>query len=557
MALSLTVALTGCSSVDVSTVDTGPQPKLGPHFGGTLVELSTTNSGSADPQVNYTPAFWSLQTITYDGLTAYDKLGPNAGQHVVGDLATGVPRPTDGGTKWSFVLRDGIRFSDGSPLRPADVKASFERIFKVHGPTASTLYGSIAGADKCLDKPQNCDLSQGIAISGRTITFTLTGPDPEFAQKLALPHAAILPAGTPATDQGTDVSKLHGTGPYYWASYEPTDAVVLKRNPYFHQWSAPAQPLGYPDQIVQKYGLEPTDEVTAVVNGQGDLVVDQLPGDRLPDLGARYRSRVHLDQQGVDWYWALNTRIPPFNNVKARQAVNLAFDRNAGVIHFGGPALASPSCQILPPGIPGYQPYCPWTAHAGDGRGRWKGTDLARARRLVAESGTAGQSVGVVPANDPMQVAMAEYLQTVLTQLGYRATVKPLDAALQYPYIQNSGNRVQVGLTQWYQDYPAASNFLRVLLSCGAFTPNSDSSPNIGGFCDPRADQAMDVASRLEATDPKAADAAWAGVDRTVTDQAPWISMFAPKTLGFVSKRLGNYTYSAQFGFLASRAWVW
>lgn len=536
-----------------------PAARAASHRGGTFTMLAKSAADTADPMVDYTLQYWQLNQATYDGLTAYSKTGPGLGAELVPDLAVAIPKPGGGGKTWTFEIRKGIRYSTGATLKPADVKQSFERIFKVKGPTAGSFYIVIKGADACLKKPATCDLSAGIKVKGQKVTFTLTRPDPEFLDKLALPHASILAPTTPDKDIATDVSKIGGTGAYYWASYNPTKSIVLKRNKYFKQWSKLAQPDGYPDQIVQKFGLEVSDEVTAVINGEADEIfaADTIPPDRLNEISTKYPKQLHVQQLTADWYWALNTNIPPFNNLKARQAVNFAFDRNAAVTNFGGPQLATPTCQVLPAGFPGYEQYCPYTKNpAQGGRGPWTGADFAKAKKLVEESGTKGAAVDVVPANDEVQKNMGQYMQTLLTKLGYKATLKPLEAGLQYPFVQNSKNKVEVALSQWYQDYPAASDFLNVLTGCASFVPNSNASPNIAGFCDKQIDAKMQKALKLGITDQTAANKLWAQVDRDVTDQAPWVPMFNPKLTDFVSKRVGNYTFSKQYYFIVDQAWV-
>ena len=112
-----------------------------------------------------------------------------------------------------------------------------------------------------------------------TITFHLTQPDPEFFDKLAVPHASILPASAPTTDVGTD--PIPGTGAYMIKSYDPNQQIVIVRNPYFKEWSADAQPDGYVDQINYDFGLTDEAEVTAVQNGQADWMFDPPPTDRL------------------------------------------------------------------------------------------------------------------------------------------------------------------------------------------------------------------------------------------------------------------------------------
>src|SRR5436305_7457242 len=95
--------------------------------------------------------------------------------------------------------------------------------------------------------------------------------------------------------------------------------------------------------------------------------------------------------RSADWYFARNTRRAPFNNLQARQAINYAANRAAYVKIAGGSSLAVPTCQILPPNYPSYTPYCPFTA--GSSHTSWTGPDLAKARQLVQQSGTAGMKV--------------------------------------------------------------------------------------------------------------------------------------------------------------------
>ena len=524
------------------------------HRGGTFVALATANAGTADPQVNATSQYWDLYQVTQDGLTAFRKTSGAAANSVVPDLATRLPRTHDGGRTWTLTLRRGIRYSNGALVRPADVRYTFERLFKVHGPTAESLYGAIDGAEACLKNPATCKLEHGVALSGHTITFHLTRPDTEWLQKLALPPVALLPPSVGDEEIGTDVSRLVGTGPYYWASYAPARQLELRRNPHFEVWSPAAQPDGYVDRIVQRFGLGVEAEVTEVERGQADWVVDDLPPDRLPELLSRYSSQLHSNPLPADWYVALNVNIKPFNQFKARQAVNLAIDRREIVRLYGGPQFATPTCQVLPPGFPGYAPYCPWTL---GGAAPWSGPDLERAQRLVEESGTAGTRVDIVVADDAVQKAIGKYIQVVLFKLGYDPRVKALPDGVQSAYVQNSRNRVEAGLAQWKQEYPAPSDLLGGLLGCDSFVPDSDSSPNISGFCDRQTvEPLMQRAVALGLTSPKAAERLWRQVDRRVTDLAVWLPLFNPKRLDLVSKRVGNYRWSPQLHLMPSRLWV-
>ena len=232
--------------------------------GGTLRLLANAAAGTADPHINYTLQYFQLNYILYDGLVTYKKAGDKTGFEVVADLAESLPKVENGGKTYVFKLRKGIKFADGSDLTSKDVVASFQRIFKISGPTAGTFYNGIVGADACLKTPATCTLEGGLSVddAAGTITFNLAQPDAEFLQKIAVPHASILPASAPLKDAGTD--PIPGTGPYMIASYDPNKLMKMVRNPHFKEWSKEAQPAGYPDEIDYEFGLTDEAAVTAV-----------------------------------------------------------------------------------------------------------------------------------------------------------------------------------------------------------------------------------------------------------------------------------------------------
>jgi peptide/nickel transport system substrate-binding protein len=523
------------------------------HKGGTLKLLGKSAAGSLDPHVNYTLQFWQVFQSMYDGLMAFKKVGGQESFTVVPDLAQAMPQVTDGGKTYVFTLRKGIKFSTGKEVTVDDVVASFERIFKVSSPTAGTFYNGIVGGDACLKKPGTCTLAKGVVgdAGAGTVTIHLTAPDPEFLYKLAVPHASVVPKDSPSKDAGT--TPLPTTGPYMAASYDPNRALKLIRNPGFTEWSRDAQPQGYPDEIDYSFGLTVEAAVTAVENGQADWVYDPPPADRLGEMGTTYASQAHVSPLTALWYLTLNTNLAPFDNVMARQAINWAVDRNALVRLYGGQNLAQPTCTVLPPGFPGHVDFCDYTKGGGT---KWTAPDLDKAKQLVRQSGTAGQEVGIVVLDDEVNKSIGEYLQSLLTEIGYKAVLKPLSADIQFTYIQNTKNKVQLALTSWYQDYPAASDYLNVLLSCASFTPGSDSSINVSGFCDKDIDAQMQTALLTERTDMAKADQLWGQIDQEVMKKSPLVPIFNPKLIDFVSKRVGNYQFSGQFYMLVGQLWV-
>jgi len=549
------VGAAGCGGSSGSSSSSSSSSATGAQKGGTYTILANSAFGVADPAQNYTLQEWQLLIDTHDGLVQFNRVGGTAGTKIVPDLATSLPQPTNGGKTYVFHIRKGIKFSNGQVMKPSDFVTTFERQFTVPGPTS--FYSGIIGADKCSTK--GCDLSQGVVAddSAYTLTINLTAADPEFLDKLALPFAYVVPASTSKKLTGNNVPP--GTGPYMWQSYNPNSQAVLVRNPYFKVWSAAAQPAGYPDKIVEKYGQTISDEVTAVENNQADEVFDGdvIPSDRLNELNsAKYSSRVHVNPLTADWYFALNTRTPPFNNLKARQAINYAADRNAYVKIGGGPSLAVPTCQILPPNFPGYKPYCPYTA--GSDTTKWTGVDLTKAKQLVQQSGTAGMKVVVNSASDDTSKALAQQMVADLNKIGYKASTQLLTGSIQYPFIQNSNNssKWNVAWSAWYQDYPAPSDFLNVLTGCGSIHPHSDASPNIAAFCDKSIQAQMDKAETLGQTNPTEANNIWAQVDHAMTDQAPWVDMFNPKQIDFLSSRVHGYQWNPQWYILIDQQWL-
>jgi peptide/nickel transport system substrate-binding protein len=541
------------AALAVSVAGTASAEYMQEHRGGTMRLVARSAAGTLDPHINYTLQFWQIYQITHDGLLGFKKAQGEEGFKVVPNLAEAMPQIADDGKTYTFTLRQGIKFSDGRDLTVKDVVASLQRIYKVSGPTSGTFYRNIVGADKCLETPASCTLEGGVEAdeAARTVTIHLSQPDPELVYKLAVPHAVILPADAPAEDAGT--KPIPGTGPYMITSYDPNTSLKLARNPHFKVWSEEAQPDGYPDEIVYDFGLTDEAEVTAVQNGEADWMFDQPPTDRLAELGTKYQDRVHINQLTAVWYAPMNTNIAPFNNVKARQAVNYAIDRSALVNLFGGPALASPTCQILPIGFPGYEPYCPYTENPG---AEWSAPDVEKAKQLVQESGTAGQKVTIIVEDTAVSRSIGVYLQSVLAEIGYDASVKAISPNIHFTYVQNTNNNVQISVSQWYQDYPAASNFLYVLLSCDSFHPGSDSSVNIAGFCDKEIDAQMKKALELGITDQAAANKLWTEIDKKMVDAAPWAPLFNPKHIDFVSERLGNFIFNAQFYWMVSQSWV-
>jgi YVTN family beta-propeller protein len=520
-----------------------------PHRGGTLRIISTGFLGPLDPNGDY--SVWNLLIATNDGLTAFKRVGGVDGSELVPDLATSLPKPSDGGRTYVFRVRTGIRYSNGRIVRPADFRYSLERLFALHS-VGTYLYAGIRGAAQCERRPVRCDLGRGVVTDddAGTVTFHLVAPDPDFPDKLALPFVMAVPVGTPMRKM-----IVPATGPYVIASYAPTRQLELQRNPRFREWSKAAQPDGYPDEVIWKFVVKDQPKVTAVERGEADWLADIPPRNRLTELRTQYASQLNTSFSSVTQYLFLNTRLPPFNDIRVRKALNYAINRSVVARLWGGPELARPTCQVLPPSFPGYSRYCPYTRHPTVA-GAWSGPDLAQARRLVAASHTKGTRVRVWSYNQPPWADMARYTAALLNRLGYRATTKRIKPS-DYPQtILDSRNKAQIGHFAWGADFPRASNFFTPNLTCRSFRPHSPSNLNAAQFCNHKIDAEIKNALAQELTNPEGTSRLWAKIDRDVVDEAPWVPLYTPAQPDFLSKRTGNYQFSPQWGVLLDQLWV-
>jgi peptide/nickel transport system substrate-binding protein len=549
------------------TVWSTTRPSLSSHRGGVLrVESEFSACRCIDPAsssgiVNFIHR--SVTTLAYDGLVSHRRVGGIAGGALVGNLAVRVPTPTDQGRTYTFQLRRGIHYSNGASLRASDFRDSLERLLTIN-PAVASFYGIVGASDCSARPPERCDLSAGIEVNDGTgtITIHLAKPDPDFLHKLALSPASVVPAGTPlraARDQ-----PIPGTGPYRIADFDPDANMRLVRNPHFRVWSPDARPDGYPDEIrVHQFNSEDIGEydasIAAVESGEADLIdVITLKGERVRDLLTRRVGRVHTDPTPLTFWMVLNNRVAPFNDLRVRRALNFAVDRGRVIALGGGPPFVAPSCQILPSGFPGYQPYCPYTLAPNPG-GTWTGPDLPTANALIGESGTRGMRVEVVIYGDggPVPVNIARYFVHLLEQLGYRSSLRLIPDYIDYlTYMSDSRHRAQIGLSGWQADFLAPSDFFRPLFSCASFLPATPENSNWTEFCDRGIDAEMSRAAAAQTTDTARANEFWADVDRALVDQAVVVPFANPRTRIFVSDRVGNYQSHPLWETLLDQLWV-
>ncbi|MEA2135087.1 MAG: hypothetical protein QOC68_2996 [Solirubrobacteraceae bacterium] len=509
------------------------------HRGGTLRTSSAPTTSPAGDSVD--PAYLSpLVPLAYDGLTAYRRAGGSAGGTLVPDLARELPEPSADGRTYRFRLRAGVRFSNGAALRPNDVRASIERMqaLAAHGDGYFELL-PIRGTARC--KLNLCDLSRGIETDAvaKTVTIHLSRRDPDVLHKLS--SDVVVPAGSPAKLVTT--RPLPGTGPYMFERWRPRGDGLLVRNPHFRLWS-PDRPDGFPDQIAVRHERADA-QIAAVEHGATDVALLDYGVRGIAELRTRYGARLHSDPAAQTTFVFLNVLTPPFDDRNVRRALNYAVDRGRVAELLGGPETQHQTCQLLPPGFPGYTPSCRYTVNPNPA-GIWTGPDMARARRLVADSGTRGMKVEFwgAPGFGPVD----RYFRSLLHELGYRSELRTFsDLGLIFKNARGEPRpRPQLGIAGWIADSAAPYSFLQPLVSCSG-------DANLSRLCHPKLDVRMQqgaIASGLEAIET------WRGVEAALAKQAPTVPLANGNDTALLAKRVGNYQHHPLWGPLLDQMWV-
>ena len=357
--------------------------------------------------------------LVYDGLVGLRRTGGAAGLTLVPDLAGGSPRPSPDGLEYAFTLRRGIQYSNGEEVTPEDIRRGLQQELTVSDDAGRLA--NIVGAPECIRVKTACDLSHGVEVDDQTyrIAIHLRSPDPDFLYKLTEPLFA-----TPVGDPGRPATTLRpATGPYMIGA-TATSRFTFVRNPYFHPWSVAAQPEGYPDTIEWTSRDRPD---------RGGPQRPRRNSGRRPAGSGRHRVLHLADAQARSVpirtsargssTCSSTPRSAPFDNPDVRKSINFAVDRDKVVELVGGESFGSPTCQILPPNLPGYRQYCPYTANPSTGRQLPRSGPAQGRSSWSSRSGTRGmEGHGDVDyVEDPSALATAKYVVGVLNRLGYRA----------------------------------------------------------------------------------------------------------------------------------------
>lgn len=508
--LVLAVLLTGCGGGVPTPAATEPAASSGdmtPQKGGEITVAYKDDLATLDPAIGYDWTNWPTIKMVFDGLLDYD-----SGTTIQPRVAESLPTVSADGLTYTFKLRKGVKFHNGRELVADDVAYTMTRVLdpKTASPGAGFFLG-IKGAQEFIDGTATS--VEGIkVIDPYTVEFTLSSPDVTFLNKMALNFAFIVPKEEVEKSGENFGHQPVGTGPFVLKEWVAGQRLVFERNADYFFEGRP-----YLDKVTIEVGVEPDVALLRLEKGEIQLMGDPPPGADWVRISSdpAWKDRIEVEQTVNTTYIAINTGEAPFDNVKVRQALNYAIDKNRIVQLLNGRATVAN--QILPPLMPGYDKSYTGYEYNPD-----------KAKQLLTEAGfpegfeTSIECISVEP-----QPKLCESFQQDLAKVGIKLTINTLAAP---NVIDDAGNGktplVWSGGLAWTQDYPDPDDFYAPILGCGSNVPGGW---NWSRYCNETVDaKSIEL---LTVTDREARLKGYMELFKTLMDEAVWVPVIN-----------GNYT---------------
>ncbi|OYP15514.1 ABC transporter substrate-binding protein [Streptomyces sp. FBKL.4005] len=522
-----------------------------PHKGGTLTVLNSQPQTDFDPARLYTSGGGNVPSLVFRTLTTRNRESGEAGAKVVPDLATDTGRPNKDATVWTYTLKKGLKYEDGTPITSADIKYGIERSFapELSGGAPYLRDWLVGAADYQGPYKDKKGLSAIETPDSRTIVFHLNKPEGEF------PYLATQTQFTPvpkSKDTGTEY-EAHpvSSGPYKVVKNENDgEHLVLERNPH---WSAAtdAERKAYPDTIDVRSGLDSSvinqrlsasqgADAAAVTTDTnlGPAELAKVTGDK------KLAARVGTGHFGYTNYLAFNPKVKPFDNPKVRQAVAYAIDRSSVVNAAGGSALAEPATTFLPNQKSfGHTPYDPFPAGASG--------NPAKAKELLAQAGYKnGLSITLTHSNEKdfeTSPEIATAVQDALKKAGITVKLQGLEDNDYRDKIHSVQDEPGLFLAHWGADWPSGGPFLAPIFD-GRQIVKGGANFNTGQLNDKSVNDEIDAINKL--TDLDAAAQRWGALDKKIGDKALVVPLFHPVYKRLYGSAVKNVVISDWTGVL-------
>ncbi|MGY3059017.1 peptide/nickel transport system substrate-binding protein [Streptomyces sp. TE3672] len=522
-----------------------------PQKGGTLTVLNSKPQEDFDPARLYTSGGGNVPSLVFRTLTTRNREDGAAGAKVVPDLATDLGTPSKNATVWTYTLKDGLKYEDGTAITSADIKYGIERSFaaELSGGAPYLRDWLIGGADYQGPYKDKKGLDSIETPDAKTIVFHLNKPEGEF------PFLATQTQTTPvprAKDNGTKYEEHPiSSGPYKVVKNEGDgERLILERNPH---WSASTdeERKAYPDRIDVRSGLD-----SAVINQRlsasqgadaaavttdtnlGPAELAKVTGDK------KLAARVGTGHFGYTNYIAFNPKVKPFDDPKVRQAISYAVDRSSVVNAAGGSSLAEPATTFLPDQAAfGHTPYDHFPAGQNG--------NAAKAKELLKEAGhPKGLTVTLTHSNDKdfaTSPEIATALQEALKKAGITVKLQGLESNDYSDTVYNLKSEPGFFLGGWGADWPSGGPFFAPIFD-GRQIVKSGYNFNSGQLNDAAVNKEIDEINKL--TDLDAAAKRWGALDKKVGEQALTVPLFHPVYKRLYGESVKNVVISDWTGVL-------
>ena len=524
------------------------------HKGGTLTFDWRSAPDSFDPGNTYYAAVWDFARFYSTALMTFKNCPGTCGKTLVPALATAPGVASDNGLTWTYHIKSGVKYQDGTTVTSKDVKYAIERTFDrgvlSNGPNYFTnLLGGNAASYPGPYKDKSKDKMGLTAIDtpdSTTIVFHLKAPFSDMDYLLTIPQSAPVP---PSKDTGASYqTHIVSTGPYMFQSYQLNKTAVLVPNP---QWNASMFPTvsQLPSKIVVNMNMNPNDVDNRLL--AGDAQVDFAGTGVQAAARAKILSNPTLKAQsdnpvtGFGWFFYIDSQVAPFTNLACRQAVEYAANHLTLQNAYGGPVAGGDiGSTVMPPTVAGYQKFDLYEATT-----KTQGDPAMAKQKLQACSQPNGFSTGIAYRSDrPTETQGAQALQQALSQVGIKATLHGFPTATYYTNFAGvpkymSSHNIGIAFGGWGADWPDGYGFLSQLVSGDSIVPAGNT--NVGMLNDPVVNNLFKQAAGE--TDQAKRNAIWGQIDMEVMKQAVIVPIVYAKALIYRPPSLTNVYFNEAY----------
>jgi peptide/nickel transport system substrate-binding protein len=522
----------------------GPAPEVeGAKKGGTLKVLFETDFEHLDPQRTYLVQAMATEQMLVRTLTAFREDGKGK-LTLIGDLAENPGKDVNGDCKnWEYTLKKGVKYEDGTEVKATDVAYGIARSFEESidgGPTYVQEW--LADNPTYNAEYKGPYSSPGASVPGLTVDgdyglkFSFKNPHCDLPFALSLPSSSPVPK---AKDTKTEYDRrIFSSGPYKIKEYQKDQKLVLERNP---NWDPKTDPLrhNYPDSLVVEFGPSATAQTERVLAASADdaaaLAWDGVPQslvDRVLKGDQAIKDRTIFKPNPFVWVLSINTER--IKDLKVRQAIGCALDKQGVLLTQGGDANGKVTNTLQADTTIGWKEYADPTGCGPTG-------NPEKAKQLLG-----GQKVKLafMSRNTEYGQQTAPVVKESLEKAGFEVVVSNVDRPQHNPIARTRGNQYDIYITNWAADWPSGASTIPVLYDGRKLGPKGNS--NVSYFNADDVNAEIDKASKLPAGE---AGDDWARIDQMIQEKYyPVVPIYQSKTLDVYGPKVGGLIFSANLG---------